>query len=351
MARRYLLILILFAGLLAGFFGQISPAAAQSETDKTVNAVLFWSNGCPHCETVLLDELPSIQQKYGDQLNMLLVELVTLEDVEKLYELGARLGLSKEQVAVPLLLIGETALVGAEQIPAELPGLVDQQLASGGIGMSGVPEMGNLLESGVAFTEFDPSRLLTTESHATSGIGLAWAIMALMLLSLVATGVAIVRAFQGKALNEPKGWLAWALPVLAVIGLGIALYMTYVEGSQAQAICGPIGDCNTVQSSRYAKIFEVIPVGLFGALGYIGILAAWLWRRTHKDALAEMAAPALFGMTAFGVLYSIYLTYLEIFVIHAVCIWCLSSAVIMTLLMLLSLGGVTRWLAAMDEEE
>jgi uncharacterized membrane protein len=55
-------------------------------------------------------------------------------------------------------------------------------------------------------------------------------------------------------------------------------------------------------------------------------------------------------MAIFGTLFSVYLTYLEIFVIHAVCIWCLSSAVIITLQMLVGLAPAARWLAVMDEE-
>jgi uncharacterized membrane protein len=185
----------------------------------------------------------------------------------------------------------------------------------------------------------------------TNGFWLAWIITALMLAVLVLAVVVIARAFQGKLFPEPKGWLAWITPVLAVVGLGVAIYLTYVEGSKAQAICGPIGDCNAVQSSPYAMIFGLIPVGLLGALGYIAILVAWAWRRWRKDKLAEIAGPALFGMATFGVLYSIYLTYLELFVIRAVCIWCLSSALIMAILLPLSLGAASKWLAAMDEEE
>lgn len=208
--------------------------------------------------------------------------------------------------------------------------------------------------SKLAFTAFNLIQLQSSkpaEQTVSNGFWLAWIIMAGMLLALVVSAVVLIRAFQGKVLAEPKGWLAWATPILALLGLGAAIYLTYVEGSQAQAICGPIGDCNAVQSSQYAKIFGLIPVGLLGALGYIGILIAWLWHRWRKDSLAEIAGLALFGMTAFGVLYSIYLTYLEIFVIHAVCIWCLSSAVIITLLMLLSLGPASKWLAAIDEED
>jgi uncharacterized membrane protein len=206
----------------------------------------------------------------------------------------------------------------------------------------------------MAFTILITKYLLSSlpaEQGLLEGIWLAWLLLAGMLLALIASGVVLMRAFQGDVTAEPKGWLVWATPTLALIGLFVAIYLTYVEGTQAQAICGPIGDCNAVQSSPYSKIFGVLPVGLFGALGYIGILVAWCWRHYRKDRLAEIAGPALFGMAAFGVLYSIYLTYLEIFVIHAVCIWCLSSALVITLLMLLSLGPVSRWLAAMDEEE
>jgi uncharacterized membrane protein len=76
---------------------------------------------------------------------------------------------------------------------------------------------------------------------------------------------------------------------------------------------------------------------VLGAIGYVLILAAWLWGRLRSDGLARYAPLAVFGMSLIGVLFSLYLTYLEPFVIGAVCAWCLTSAVIITLLMLLSL--------------
>jgi uncharacterized membrane protein len=98
-------------------------------------------------------------------------------------------------------------------------------------------------------------------------------------------------------------------------------------------------------------LFGVVPIGLVGAIGYITILFAWVWRRMRTDALARIAGLAMFGMALFGTLFSIYLTYIELFVIHAVCIWCLSSAVSITALMLLNLPSITQWLAISDEEE
>jgi uncharacterized membrane protein len=180
---------------------------------------------------------------------------------------------------------------------------------------------------------------------------MAWVIMGIMALALILSIAAILRAFRGKPLGEIKGWLDIAIPVLAVVGLGASIYLTYVEFTHTRALCGPVGDCNTVQSSPYSKLFGVLPVGLVGALGYIAILVTWLWRRFRTDALARAAGPAMYAMALFGTLFSIYLTYLELFVIHAVCIWCLSSAVIITVLMLLNLPSITQWLAISDEEE
>jgi uncharacterized membrane protein len=133
------------------------------------------------------------------------------------------------------------------------------------------------------------------------------------------------------------------IPVLAVLGLGVAAYLTYVEVTTADAICGPIGDCNTVQNSPYAKLFGILPVGILGAVGYIAILLTWFLKRNTSGRLSDIAPLALFGMSFFGTLYSIYLTYLELFVIKAVCMWCLSSAVIITLLMLFSLTPAAAW--------
>ena len=190
----------------------------------------------------------------------------------------------------------------------------------------------------------------STVSKAT-GMALAWGIMIFMVIALILTIVMILRAFQGKAMPQIKPWLDIAIPIISIIGLGVAIYLTYVEFTHTQALCGPVGDCNAVQSSPYAKLFGVLPIGLVGAIGYIAILCAWVWRRFRTDSLARIAGPAMFGMALFGTLFSIYLTYLELFVIHAVCIWCLSSAVIITVLMLLNLPAITQWLAISDEEE
>jgi len=79
-------------------------------------------------------------------------------------------------------------------------------------------------------------------------------------------------------------------------------------------------------------------VVLLGSLGYVCILVAWALARRSKGTPGLLAAVTIFGMALFGVVFSIYLTYLELYIIKAVCIWCLTSAVIMSLVLALSVG-------------
>jgi uncharacterized membrane protein len=347
--------LLLLFSLLLMIVTPGSVRAAPLQMDQpVVHAVLFFTRGCPYCNEVLSTTLPPIQKQYQAKLSLLLVEVSTLNDIDNLYSLGNTLGLTKEQVSVPFLLVDHQALVGVTAIKDNFTTLVDQYLNTGGLEYPDIPLLKEMLAKGIDFNTYNPNELPAIKTQAatkSSGMTMAWAIMIFMLLAIILAIVFILRAFQGKPLGKLNRWLDLAIPVLSVIGLGAAVYLTYVEISHANALCGPVGDCNAVQSSSYAKLFGIIPIGLVGAIGYIAILGAWLWRRLRKDETATSAGPIMFGMALFGTLFSVYLTYLELFVIHAVCIWCLSSAVIITVLMLLSLPLITQWLAISDEEE
>jgi uncharacterized membrane protein len=134
---------------------------------------------------------------------------------------------------------------------------------------------------------------------------------------------------------------SWAIPLLAVAGLGVAVYLAYVELTHVEAICGPVGECNLVQASPYAQILGV-PVALLGVLSYLAIVVLWAGQKFLGGWLANLSLLGLFGLTLAGTLFSIYLTLLELFVIDAVCAWCLSSAVITTILLLLVVIPATR---------
>lgn len=197
---------------------------------------------------------------------------------------------------------------------------------------------------------FSPS---PAEQPQSNGFALAITILIGMVAALVFVGAMWLRAWKSNFASAPASaaWMDAAMLVLSVIGLAVAGYLTYVETQAVAAVCGPVGDCNAVQSSPYAKLFGVLPVGLLGMMGYVAILAAWLWGHFRSDRLADYAPLAVHGMTVFGVLFSTYLTYLEPFVIRAVCAWCLTSAVIMTLLMLLTMPAAIGSFAPGSEEE
>jgi uncharacterized membrane protein len=332
--RMKLLWIIWLAGLCAVLWG-VQPVWAA---DPVVRAVMFWEAGCWACERVRQEVLPPLQEKYGARLELKLIEVVTVEDIENLYRVGAAYGLEKAQVGVPLLVVGGTALVGVTLIQDRLPGLVDEYLAAGGID--------------TVLRQALPEKVLTAQTPPIwDGMILAWILMIFMLAALGWAAWHVWRAFAGLAPGAGPAWLPWSIPVLGLLGLFVAGYMTYVEATYTPAVCGPVGDCNAVQNSPYARLFGVLPVGLLGMLGYVGILAAWGWGRLRRDRMAEYMPVVVLGLTAFGTLFSVYLTYLEIFVIHAVCIWCITSAVLITLSMIASLPPAAAWLSLTEEED
>ena len=125
------------------------------------------------------------------------------------------------------------------------------------------------------------------------------------------------------------------LLVLAVVGLAIASYLTYVHYAGIKPACTAGESCTKVQTSVYSKLAGV-PVALIGLLGYIAILSSLLLPEGENARLATMA----FTLIGFG--FSAYLTYRELFSIHAICEWCASSAGIMTVMMCLSVWRFLR---------
>jgi uncharacterized membrane protein len=130
--------------------------------------------------------------------------------------------------------------------------------------------------------------------------------------------------------------LARAVAALAVVGVGVAGYLTYVHYKGIDPVCaGGGGGCHTVQSSAYAELAG-IPVALLGLVGYVTILAATL----ALPAGAGRLAAAAVALSGFG--FSAYLTYREVFTIEAICQWCVASAVLMTALALLTTARLVR---------
>jgi uncharacterized membrane protein len=436
------------------------PPPAAGDGDGVVHAVLFASPTCPHCHKVIEEVLPPLLERFGGRFQVGVLSTATPVG-QNLYWAAHR-RFAVRQRGVPLLVVGDSTLVGSDEIPRRLPGLVATYLAEGGVGWPDIPGLAELLARAPSPTPSAPSpaaaapaepapapeppppapppaaperaplplatpepqtapappatpgppatlvpastpmppsrepdlrraapsrlapvprtatppppptaavspaiaRATTATSAAGAGrpdlpassvpappglisveAGVESGLMdhlrtdpygnGLALLVLFGMAAAILQSVTGLRRDGPpaQGSRLDALnPLLALAGLGVAAYLAHVEVQEIEAVCGPVGDCNTVQQSEYARLFGVVPIGVLGVAGFAAILAGWTVRRFGNGQARAWASLVLLALTGFGTLFSIYMTFLEPFVIGATCLWCLSSAVIMTAL-------------------
>ncbi len=134
-----------------------------------------------------------------------------------------------------------------------------------------------------------------------------------------------------------RAWqLAAAILICAVAGVAVSGYLTAVHYAHRPVFCGGLSSCETVNTSEYAELMGV-PVALLGLLAYLTIGGLALLRARYA-----WAEPALLAVAAAGMLYSAYLTWVEIAVLHAICLWCVTSAVIITVITVLATALVLR---------
>ena len=424
-------------------WGQAAPSAPAAPP-AVVYAVLFYSPTCPHCHQVMTVDLPPLAQRYGSRLLIATVNTAT-PGGDALYQATvAHFAIPDHRLGVPTLVVGTRVLVGAREIPDELPGIVDRGLAAGGIGWpdvplirqavaqaaeaearraaaadtpqaaaqaaraapppaavaaradtpgpgprdtavgeqspretagargrepGGAPVSGSRVatppseggrstptpsDSGRTIEEFTPVAGAATESGSSAlsmrdrflldpvGNGASVAV----LLAMVAALALVSLSLLGRPVPLPAA-PSWVVPVLGAIGLGVAAYLSFVEVTGTRAVCGPVGDCNTVQQSEYARLFGVLPVGVLGMAGYVGMIGLWLIGLLGRGSAARAGRLGAWVFAVLATAFSVYLTFLEPFVIGATCVWCLSSAVIVTLLLLVFTPAARRDLTAL----
>ncbi|XWX03694.1 vitamin K epoxide reductase family protein [Aggregatilineales bacterium SYSU G02658] len=380
--------------------GMIPAALAQTIPDSgRVVAVLFYSPTCPYCHIVIDDHLPRIQAQFGDQLEVLLVNVQAQAGAAIYHQACAALDTGGVCGGVPLMAVGSRLLMGAQDIPNQMPAIVAGLLTSGGLSLPAFPEMPALYASwqqsagrSAAISAFaaPPSvfdRLAADpEGNAAAVVVLVGLVVSLVVVIatgtrgtwehfrydqpalLMTTGATVLVAGSlalNAAADDPfAAFSAWGvlllalvgllvitrpnwrarvgLPLAALIGLGAAAYLSYVEVGSAEAACGLIGNCNAVQQSAYARVLGV-PVGVLGVIGYGLLLGTWLLARVSAGARQMQLEVAVLAMALGGVAFSAYLTFLEPFVIGATCAWCLLSALAM--LLILWLAAPSGWRA------
>ena len=130
-----------------------------------------------------------------------------------------------------------------------------------------------------------------------------------------------------------------AIVALSVFGFAVSIYLLGVHLGGVPAVCLGVGDCEAVNTSRYSELLG-IPVALLGAGAYLALIATALldWRGVYAD----YARRAQFFIAALGVAFSAYLTYVELFILGAICPWCVFSAIAITLIAGFSLWGLVN---------
>lgn len=323
----------------------LSVATSAAAQLPVVQAILFFSPTCPNCHEVMNNDLPPLIETYGSQLEIANVDTTTNRGQQLYQEAIAEFQIPEDRRGVPTIIIGDTVLVGSLEIPELFPNLIVQSLEAGGTSWPTIPGIETSIQEFPLFgrEEAEQPSVFDRIGRDPLGNGLAILVLGGMLYSLyhVVSGYQNRRRLRKRKERKAAAEAAytgrsWAIPILSIIGLGISTYLFYIGISESEAFCGPLGDCNAVQTSEYAKLFGIVPVGLIGVLGFAAILVTWLVGKFSDSERGASAAQTLLWLAVAGTLFSLYLTFLEPFVIGATCSWCLVSAALITALLWLA---------------
>lgn len=346
---------IALAGLAPALHGQQAPPSGP--TDGVVRAVYFFSPTCPACQELSARHLPGILAEWGPTLDLLKVDVST-DEGGALFETAMRSWrVPRDRFGVPAIFVGERHLVGTVEIPAQLPAAIEAGVAMGGVGwppIAGLADALPSLRSGTAGSSAGEDPL-----GMALGLGVLLAIAAAMGWSGLRAARTDggggrtraqrrARARDGRADGPPAGGPTWTerdpwILAFAGAGLPVAGYLAWVALSGHEALCGPVGSCSVVHASRFGTIAGV-PVAVFGLLFFVGVTALAL-HRSPSTVRGPLTAAAWAGAA-----FSLYLTGAEVFVIGAVCSWCLVSALLCAALLVRVSGGTLPLPAAAGRE-
>lgn len=148
---------------------------------------------------------------------------------------------------------------------------------------------------------------------------------------------AILKMQSGTTRNKEISviWIA------SLVGLVVSGYLSYVKLFHAPIYCTPgLGDCATVNASQWSLLWG-IPIAVLGMLSYLAVLLL-IFLGPRIEFVKTFSRQAIFGISLFGFLFSMYLTYLELFIIKTMCQWCVISAISMTVIFIASIFSIKR---------
>ena len=132
----------------------------------------------------------------------------------------------------------------------------------------------------------------------------------------------------------------WFTMVLAGVGLLDSIYLLIFKISNNNAMCLGSGGCSSVNASRYSELYG-LPVSLYGVLAYLAIVLLIIFE-LKNIITKDISKLSLFGIGLIGFIFSVYLTYIEFYVIDAVCPFCVISAIVMTIIFVISTIELVR---------
>ena len=135
-------------------------------------------------------------------------------------------------------------------------------------------------------------------------------------------------------------WLYRISVVLVVLGLLVAVYMTIYKITSNDSMCLGSGDCSTVNASRYSEV-NGIPVAVFGVIGYLAILAVHYFENRNRF-FKQNGTLIIFGMALTGFLFTLWLIYVEVAILRALCPFCVTSQAAMTVIFIIAVIRLVR---------
>jgi len=135
-------------------------------------------------------------------------------------------------------------------------------------------------------------------------------------------------------------WLYRASVALVVVGLAVSVYMTIYKISGNDGMCLGSGDCSTVNASVFSEV-KGIPVAVFGVVGYLAILAVHFYE-SKIDFLRKNGTMMIFGMALTGFLFTLWLVYVELSILKALCPFCVTSQAAMTAIFIIAVTRLIR---------